>query len=102
MGIGDDRNLMHQASAHPELVNTTDEEGDTVLIIASKYCEPQSVELLIKKGADVKATGQLGRNCLHWAAWIGNDKNLVFLANKYPELVNSKDKYGDSVLTLAR
>ena len=56
-----------------------------------KYIGPSLVQA-------VGSSSSNSRNILLQACGDGNDDNVTFLANKFPELVNSKDDVGDSAL----
>ena len=68
---GNDEDVIHLVNKYPELVNSCDEYGYTVLILASGECEPATLELLISLGADVQAVGKYSNGTLIEPPLIG-------------------------------
>jgi ankyrin repeat protein len=62
----------------PTIINYSDENGNTPLIIATSYNNFEIVSWLIDTGADVRAGNKSGDTPLHIAV-LNNDKNLVNL-----------------------
>ena len=58
-------------------VNSINKAGMTSLMYASSFSTPEVVNLLIKKGADVKATDSKGYTALHLAKSIENAEILI-------------------------
>jgi ankyrin repeat protein len=48
------------------LVNARDADGNTPLVLAAVYAGPESVELLLKKGADGNAANKAGATHSCW------------------------------------
>jgi len=84
---------------NPKFVNSKDESGATLLILAARMGNKDLCEVLIANGADLKAQGQYG-TALHEAA-IGNHKDIVELLIKNGADVNAKDKSGNTPLYYA-
>ncbi|ORX94358.1 ankyrin repeat-containing domain protein [Clohesyomyces aquaticus] len=89
-----------------------DYNGDTVLLVA---CHPRvgrdtsvdnaegrsHIEVLVKRGADVRAKDNDGANALHKLRGFGSIvKDLKFLLSSAPDLVNQPDKTGNTPLHL--
>jgi ankyrin repeat protein len=78
-------------------VNEKDDSGQTVLHLAAEGGNKAIVQLLVDKGADVKAKDNHGSTVLHWAARGGNEAIVRLLIDKGAD-VKAKDKYGKTVL----
>ena len=74
--------------------------GETYLMLASENGHFQSVNILLKNGADITLTDQDGRTAAHRAASKGFRKVLETILNRFPELKEKKDKDGNNVVHL--
>jgi ankyrin repeat protein len=79
-------------------VNARDAQGDTPLILASFYANPECVELLIGKGADVNAANKAGVTALIRAA-TDYEKTRLLVASGAN--VRARTALGNSPLILA-
>ena len=61
----------------------------------------ESILKLVKRGADVNQTGVDGQNGLLQASARSNRDVISYLHSKNPQLIHSKDAYGDTAVTLA-
>ena len=52
-------------------IDVPNESGRTPLLVAASYCQRGAVELLLKCGANVNATGSNGESALMWASSCG-------------------------------
>lgn len=52
-------------------VDIPNESGRTALLLAASYCQQSAVDILLKHGADVNATGSNGESALMWASSCG-------------------------------
>ncbi len=86
--------LEHEPSALPQYITSLDEneqkqlttaqfeDNDTALIIAAKAGAKDSVDLLLKAGAEIEASDINGSTALHWAAQRGHlDVVKLLIAN---------------------
>ena len=82
---------------NPELVNSKDDNGRTLLHYVAQMGYKDVAELLLAKGADVNATRKWNRTPLHDAA-VNRHKDIVevLLANKAK--VDAKDYSGETPL----
>lgn len=79
-------------------VNTTGEDNETLLIIASKKGHTKIAKLLLKKGANVKARDSYdGYTPLIWASQYGRISIVSLLLEKGAD-VNERNKYGSGAL----
>lgn len=82
---------------HPLLILAKNENGDTLLHLATKYGYKNIVQALIAAGAHVNATTQDGSTPLHLAAFHGKT-NIIKVLIQAGANMNAKDKEGDSPL----
>lgn len=76
---GDLASVIDQVNAGVEL-NHTDEDGLTPLMIASGFGQPQTVEILLRAGANVLSLEpRMGATALHKAAQSGNADVIALL-----------------------
>ena len=79
-----------------------DDNGDTVLTIASKFSSLDIFEYLIENtDLNVFQPGYLGRNCFHWACSEGKLDIVKFLINKYDGIDKTRDSKGQTGFILA-
>ena len=78
-------------------VNTTDNIGNTALMLASKNSYKDIVEMLIKTGANVNATDNSGNTALMWASKNGH-KDIAKILLQARADVNAKTIYGLTAL----
>lgn len=79
----------------------TFQTGATPLTLAAQRNATAIAELLLEKGADVKAADAYGLTALHYAAKRGNMKLLARLLDKGAD-INAKDKGGHTAEFFAR
>src|SRR5262249_26119635 len=79
-------------------VNARDAEGNTPLILASFYADPECVELLIEKGADEKGANRAGARALPGAARSYEKPRLLVAAGAK---VRVRTALGNTPLILA-
>jgi ankyrin repeat protein/L-ascorbate metabolism protein UlaG (beta-lactamase superfamily) len=97
---GDLAQIKALVAKDPKAVNAVDELGQTPLLLAAAGGHKDVVDLLIAKGADVKAVCRDGRNLLHSAAAGG----LVDLMERLVRAgfpVDGPDRYGRTPLLKA-
>lgn len=86
----DPRSVAGLLGDNPGILNTKDENGDTLLHIAVIENNPSIVSLLIAKGADVNAPGEEGYTPLHHATAVPDEQlSLQNKANIIAQLLNS-------------
>lgn len=81
-------------------IDTTDNDGKTVLMYAAFYDDFEIIESIIKKGADINKTDNEGRTALHWAAYYGKEEAVNALLKNGADK-NIKDKLSNTALELA-
>lgn len=57
-------------------VDTRNDYGETILLVAVKCCNEGVAQLLLERGADVNATDRLGSSVLYWAIMTGKSSNV--------------------------
>ncbi|MCG8389198.1 MAG: ankyrin repeat domain-containing protein, partial [Cytophagales bacterium] len=72
--------------------------GWTPLQVAAYYGHKEVVEYLIGEGANINATGWIGRTALHWAAIYGHKEVLKYLIKETEIDVNAEDELGRTAL----
>ena len=60
-----------EQSNHSSIINITDNNGNTPLIVAAQYGHADLCAFLIKRGADTMALDHSRDSALHWAAYKG-------------------------------
>ena len=75
------------------LINSSNVQGETLLHVASKTCNGEMLNILIKCGADSKAVDTKGNTPFHLAAMHGNFSALSYFCSKeiFVFNVNNKD-----------
>ena len=73
-----------------ELLEIRDKRGSTPLLVALIYGQIEIGKVLLKAGANAKATNNFGENALHLAACIG-ETELVRLLMANQELLDAKE-----------
>ena len=78
-------------------------DGTTALMNAAKYGHGEIVELLLDKGADVDVRSDfLGFQAIHYATFEGHLDVAKLIANKNPEVLKARTKFGETPLEIAR
>jgi hypothetical protein len=74
-------------------VNKAPPDGDTPLTLAVRYGRADMVKLLLERGADLDAKGEMGKTALHRAVERGSEEVLRLLLDQRPslELKNLQD-----------
>ncbi len=85
---------------HPDLINTKNKDGNTLLHIAAEEGQIEIAELFIEKGLDVNALGAVDKTPLHSAVAYNQLKMVKFLIHKKAD-VNAKTFYKDTPLQYA-
>jgi len=80
-------------AANHSVVNARNELGSTPLHLAASRSVPDTVQLLLDKGAAINARDNRGATPLHIAAFTGHKKNLELLLAKGAD-VHAKDSQG--------
>lgn len=80
-------------------LNGRDSNGNTPLILAAFYAEPECVELLIKRGADVNAANKSGATALMRA--VTNERKTRSLLQAGAKVSVRTTDYGNTPLLLA-
>ena len=76
-------------------------EGSTPLIFAIFYRDLGIMKYLLDNGADPHIKYNNGLNSFLWACGVGNIDVIKMLVQADPDLVNSKNMYGDNGLYIA-
>lgn len=71
-------------------------DGETALMRACRIHRPESVALLLARGADPNRTDSTGKTALHHAAYTSSDEALALLLEEKRTLVNAVDDEGDT------
>ena len=84
------------------VLDLKDCDGNTALILASKYSNKKTVQIFVKNfGADIYQLGYKGRNCFANAV-IGNKENILkYLYTIDKSLANVVDEDGNDALLLS-
>jgi ankyrin repeat protein/tRNA A-37 threonylcarbamoyl transferase component Bud32 len=100
--------LLNKTKVHErlKLVNQRNYSGQTPLLCAVGYGDIDTVEYLIKEGADITSSDDDGHTALHCAAGYGNKQVVEFLLKKIPKqhvkaLLDLKDRSGRTSLLCA-
>lgn len=86
---------------NPERLNEKDKAGETPLMHAAKFGNIETVELLIKRGADVNTVCDGGGTALHMAAWFGY-KDVVEILIKSSANKEAKEDGGATPFDYAK
>ena len=86
--------------AHPNLVDTKDEKGDTALIIALSRSDEDFTAFLLNKGADPNAAGRGGDTPLIAAARVGYEEGVEWLLSQGAK-VDMPNRQGETALIVA-
>ena len=95
------KRLEFEAMLNDETVNTKDKDGQTLLHIAAKHNDLESVDLLIKKGATIDSIDAEGKTPLLVALERRSIEVASLLASNNAELFK-KDVFGSSPFFYAR
>lgn len=82
-------------------INLINEDGATFLHVAASRGDEEVVKLLLDNGADCTIIDKLGEVPLHAACRGGRAGNVALLLQKSPDLLNVKEKRGNTPLHLA-
>jgi len=75
-----------------ENVNAKDRNGHTQLINASKEGLVESVQDLLRRGADITASSDKGKTALHYAAANGQTEIVKMLIEKGAEVMPATER----------
>jgi len=92
LNIYDAGQLKELLDKNADLVNKTDDNGNTALCNAALYGKLDAAKLLLEKGADVNVRSSQYPP-LYWAAW-GGDMEMAKLLLRYKADVNIKNERG--------
>lgn len=95
--IGDTQGLIALIDSSPELLDSQDESGDSLLYKAARSGFCDMVEALIAKGADVNIVKHMGSSSLHAAAYFGHEIVTASLLARNCDR-SLKNKYGSTAL----
>ena len=84
---------------HGAKVNLTDNDGNTVLIIAAENVKPEVLQILVDGGADINLANKEGQTALMNAA-DSDDLESVRLLLQAGAKVNVKNKDGETAIDL--
>ncbi|KAJ4448678.1 hypothetical protein ANN_00068 [Periplaneta americana] len=79
-------------------VNVCDKDGFTPIMVAAKYCDLETVRMLIEKNADVNARGKRGECAVLIATTVCRE-DVVRLLVEHRGTVDVCDAYGDTPLS---
>lgn len=82
-------------------INDIDQNGDSPVIYAVKSKKSDFVAALLDAKANPAVHDQDYMNALHWAVKMDDIKAFEELSSRFPALIKSVCKYGDSVMHLA-
>ena len=88
-------------NAQTNIINDVDEENNTVLHVASKENNIDSVKLLIKNGSNVKIKNSHSKNALHIAAEKGFKDIVAELIQVDKHLLMTQDEEKETPLHVA-
>ena len=74
----------------------------TALMNAARGGHAEIVELLLDNGADADVRNSYGFQAIHYATSRGHLDVAKLIANKHPEVLNSKNRWEQTPLKLAR
>jgi ankyrin repeat protein len=95
------RYLMAHARVDAAALNTTDHQGETALITATRMGHQYSARALILAGTNVNVSDARGRTALHYAAFGGQDLLIRDLL-RYGAKANVRDEDGKTPAACAR
>ena len=99
---GKHNTMRYLHSVDLNLCKATDREGNTALILASKFGLKETVELMIKEfDANIQEIDASGRNCFLVAAKADKVDTIRYLYSIDKTLCKRKDEDSNNVLTLA-
>jgi len=87
--FGDIKALRKFYPIDDSILKSRDENGDTALILASRYADKQTVEYLVELGVDKTKVNRYGMNCFHAAVLGGKLDVLDYLYKFNDELRES-------------
>jgi ankyrin repeat protein len=76
---GDEGEVTRLLELNAELLEKSTDNGIRPLVVAAVNRKLGVVKLLIRRGADVNATGEVGITALHGAAYSGHEETVAFL-----------------------
>ncbi|XP_052767081.1 ankycorbin-like isoform X3 [Mya arenaria] len=85
----------------PEIMEKTDDDGQTPLIVACKNGNAEQVKHLLEEGTSVCTKDHSGKTALHHCADNLETQCAEMLLDKDPSVLEEKDEQGYTVLTLA-
>jgi ankyrin repeat protein len=97
---GNEGEVVRLLDADPELLESIDDRRQSPLIAAAAAGHLGIVGLLIERGANINATGFMGRTALHWAGHEGREDMVALLLSKGAQ-ANSRSENGATPLMFA-
>lgn len=92
--------LMAVLIKHGANVNVRTADRKTPLIEAAlRGDEPEALAILLKNGAELETSDNLGYTALHWVAWNLQAKNVRYLI-EHKANVNARDAKGETPLSM--
>ncbi|XP_062584569.1 putative ankyrin repeat protein RF_0381 [Saccostrea cucullata] len=88
-------------NAYPHLLDVNDNNGENALHDAAWGGNIDLLNLLLKKGFDVKTKRNDGKTVLHQCCINGELEMCKYLVNTHPHLLDVKDNNGDNALHTA-
>lgn len=82
-------------------IEERNDEQKTALIVASEKNEIGVIKLLLDHNCNVTAQDKNGYHAAYWASRLGNLEILKLLVEKEQEVIEIKDKYGNTPLLAA-